>query len=155
MIRRNIPLRFSFFHNRNQLILSNPLPPATLYDLQQKLFPQRKQKVDRREDNSEYIDKRHGKHCERFRILLCQRLRRDFTEDENNDRHHNGGNCRSVRTIQYDKKHGRDSSISDISNIIPNQNRRQKLIVPPDQFQHHLRSFIAVIGHVLQTDPVR
>ena len=122
-----------------------------LEEARDKLLPLGKQEVNRGKHPNPYPDERCAEHSEFFRHVFCDAFRRDFTEEQHDNRYHYRGNRRANIAVNANEEQRANGSHRDIHDVVANENSENQLVVVFRKLQSALCFFVPVICENLQT----
>ena len=116
-----------------------------------KNMPDEKKNEGREQSGKEGKD-RCNRHRKALGAFLGDRLRQNFTEGKNCQRHHDRRHERSrvlITIHQIDEQNGGKRGRGDIDDVVADQNSGKQLVVVVGQTEHALRLLFAVLRHAL------
>ena len=121
-------------------------------DLDQRFFPGREHKGQRREDQHEKSKDRIGKEGKTFGALFGQNFGGHFAEDQRHARHDSGrrDRCHVAVCDQPQKENGRQRRHRDIDDVVADENGRQQFVVGIEQLDRLAGALIAGRLHALE-----
>ncbi len=146
----NAAVLLNVFHEEKQFLMGHFRILVGLEKAGNEFLPLGKKKIQRRQHPNPQTDKGGADHGKAFRRILRHALGGDFTKDQNNDRHNDGGNRRAHVAVEPDKQKRTDRGNHDIHDIVSNQDGRDQLVVIPRQLECQRRSPVSVIRENLQ-----
>ena len=112
------------------------------------------EEVDRRKDAGQEKQGRAGPQKNLFGEFLGEALRRDFAENQDDDRRDDGRHGHAFGAHELDEDHRGDGRGSDVDDVVAHEDRREDGIEVVQQLQAQLGPGVPFAGHVFEADLV-
>ena len=145
-----IPFLLRFVDHCDQLIGNIAVAFLDMYDFGYDPLPSAEQQCQRSQNNLAETYNTDRFHRKAFGILFCNGLRCDFAKQQNKDSQRDCRNKGSVVPVKPREKYRSDRCGGNIHNIVSNQHRGNKTVIP---FQYCKDRFRRIGIHGFQPDP--